>query len=431
MNLAEELARLAELRDKGVLTPKEFDQKKKRLLKGKSPWWRAALLWVIGIWAGVCLLSILVAIFVPAIRNWMAADNGLACDSPEVKETATNVLNQQITNLKNQFGVFGELAMPGTQFYGIGDTEELYRDKDSGFIACLGTMRGTKGEGQIAYTVSWQDRAAGKFWVELANPAQLRKQYSGELNETSEVAPAPPKSPREELLDVMAEMKKSTPPEESEASDQAPSEEELKAAEDARSLEFHQRQGTPTIHGQVVATIEVPRHGTITLTDADGGAINNSCGQDQRDGVKTAGIDSAPSRVCWSLGNEHVVVNANSSGRSFRLPVTDFQPNAEYVERVRSEDGRRWYERLPVRLTKDNVLATYDHEVLGKLLLTDSRCQVPGNKYKVQSIGSLHHPPSFGCWTEDNEVVSGYVTTPGKGNTKFTFASSDAQMTKK
>lgn len=429
MGVAEELGRLVELRDKGVLTEREFAQKKKQILKGNSPWWRTALMWVIGIWAGVCLLSILVAIFVPAIRNWMAADNGLSCDSPEVKETATNVLNQQVTNLKNQFGVFGELAMPGTQFHGIGDTEELYRDKDSGFIACLGTVRGTKGEDQIAYTVSWQDRAIGKFWVELANPAQLRKQYSGELNETAEVAPAPPKSPREELLDVLAEMKKSTPPEESEPADQPPSEEEIKAAEDARSLEFHQRQGTPTVHGQIVATVEVSRHGTITLTDTQNSSVNNMCSQTQRDGVKTAGIESAPGRVCWSPDNGDIVVNA--AGRTFRLPASEFQPAPDYVERVRSEDGRAWYERLPASPVQGNVVATYMHESLGKLMLTDTSCQAAGRQFKVQSLGSQYHPPSFGCWSEDQEVVSGFLRTVGGGTTRFKFASADVEMVKK
>lgn len=49
MNLAEELSRLAELRDRGVLTPKEFDQRKRKLLRGKRPWWMTVLLWIIGI----------------------------------------------------------------------------------------------------------------------------------------------------------------------------------------------------------------------------------------------------------------------------------------------------------------------------------------------------------------------------------------------
>ena len=81
MNLAEELGRLAELRDKGVLTDREFDQKKKQMLKGERPWWRTALLWVIGIWAAVCLLAIFVAIVAPVVQNARKAE-AAAQDAP-------------------------------------------------------------------------------------------------------------------------------------------------------------------------------------------------------------------------------------------------------------------------------------------------------------------------------------------------------------
>jgi Short C-terminal domain len=88
MGLAEDLSRLAELKKSGVLTQQEFDRQKKRLLKGKRPWWMTALLWIIGLWCLVCLLAILVAIFVPAIRNAMAADE-VARDVPEIAADAS------------------------------------------------------------------------------------------------------------------------------------------------------------------------------------------------------------------------------------------------------------------------------------------------------------------------------------------------------
>ena len=75
MGLTEELSSLAELKSKGILTQREFDRKKKQLLKGKTPWWRTALLWVIGLWCFVCLLGILIAIIVPAVTNYAAAES--------------------------------------------------------------------------------------------------------------------------------------------------------------------------------------------------------------------------------------------------------------------------------------------------------------------------------------------------------------------
>jgi hypothetical protein len=89
MNLAEELSRLAELRDKGVLTHREFDQKKKQLLKGKSPWWRTLLLWIIGIWAAVCLLAIIVAIVAPVVQRAIKAEKGASEAPPQAMADAS------------------------------------------------------------------------------------------------------------------------------------------------------------------------------------------------------------------------------------------------------------------------------------------------------------------------------------------------------
>jgi Short C-terminal domain len=212
MGLAEDLSRLAELKESGVLTQQEFDRQKKRLLNGGKSGPSKLMQFT----AGLIAFMIIGSFAYKGVEKLAetAAEDDLLCDSPEVRETAVNVLNQQIAEAKNQLGILGGLIPSGAQIHGIRSATELYRDKESGFIACLAMARNEKGEGQVAYTVSWQDRAAGKFWVELANPDQLRKQYSGESNETAEVAPAPPKSPREELLDVLAEMKKSKPPEE-------------------------------------------------------------------------------------------------------------------------------------------------------------------------------------------------------------------------
>lgn len=229
MGLAEDLSRLAELKESGVLTQQEFDRQKKRLLNGGKSGPSRLMQFT----AGLVAFMVIGSFAYKGVEKLAvtAAEDDLLCDSPEVRETAVNVLNQQIAEAKNQLGILGGLIPSGAQIHGISSATELYRDKESGFIACLAMARNEKGEGRVAYTVSWQDRAIGKFWVELANPIELEKQYAGKLIDSEEVTPATLKSPREELETVLASMKEGVQPKEPEPADQAPSEEEIKASE--------------------------------------------------------------------------------------------------------------------------------------------------------------------------------------------------------
>ena len=212
MGLAEDLSRLAELKESGVLTQQEFDRQKKRLLNGGKSGPSKLMQFT----AGLVAFMIIGSFVYKGVEKLAetAAEDGLLCDSPEVRETAVNVLNQQIAEAKNQLGILGGLIPSGAQIHGISSATELYRDKESGFIACLAMARNEKGEGRVAYTVSWQDRAIGKFLVKLANPTELEKQYAGNLVASEEVAPDPLKSSGEELQDVLAEMRKSKSSEE-------------------------------------------------------------------------------------------------------------------------------------------------------------------------------------------------------------------------
>ena len=189
MGLAEDLSRLAELKESGVLTQQEFDRQKKRLLNGGKSGPSKLMQFT----AGLVAFMIIGSFAYRGIEKLAetAAEDDLLCDSPEVRETAVNVLNQQIAEAKNQLGILGGLIPSGAQIHGIRSATELYRDKESGFIACLAMARNEKGEGRVAYTVSWQDRAIGKFWVELANPNELAKQYGSSASQTQRQEPSP------------------------------------------------------------------------------------------------------------------------------------------------------------------------------------------------------------------------------------------------
>lgn len=169
MGVAEELSRLVELRDRGVLTQKEFDRKKKQILNGGRGASRF-MTWVAGLVAFMILAGVAVKLFE------RFASTELACDTPEVQEKVLALINQQSASLFSQLG-YGGLA-PAMQIHGIGKTQELYRDPKSGFLACLGRTQHARGEGDIGYTLSWRDRARGEFWVEIANSDVLRARYA-------------------------------------------------------------------------------------------------------------------------------------------------------------------------------------------------------------------------------------------------------------
>ena len=81
MSDAEEIKRLAELRDQGLITSSEFGKRKRQILGGKRPWWMTLILGVIVAFCAVVLLSILVAIFVPIIWNSAAVSGQAGVDT--------------------------------------------------------------------------------------------------------------------------------------------------------------------------------------------------------------------------------------------------------------------------------------------------------------------------------------------------------------
>lgn len=92
-----------ELKESGVLTQQEFDWQKKRLLNGGKSGPSKLMQFT----AGLVAFMIIGSFVYKGVEKLAetAAEDGLLCDSPEVRETAVNVLNQQIAEAKNQLGI--------------------------------------------------------------------------------------------------------------------------------------------------------------------------------------------------------------------------------------------------------------------------------------------------------------------------------------
>lgn len=283
MSDAEEIKRLAELRDQGLITTAEFSDRKRKILKGKRAWWKTALLWIIGLWCLVVLISILAAIFVPVLRN-LSASGDLACDMPEVKEKVVSLLNEQIADARSQLGIFGGLIPAGTQVHSLGETTQLYRDAESGFIACTAPTKNDRAEGEVGYTVSWRDRNNGEFWVEVAAAKELRARYSA--------TDAEPIEHRAEQVPEAA-----TP---------------VAAVAPERDI------------GELVASRDRADDGTIELHD---GAADCRPGTTYAVGRLP---DLAPLHACWHLENEVVYIEWGGSSRIAEIAMDEFVVDPDY-----------------------------------------------------------------------------------------------------
>lgn len=339
MNLAEELSGLAELRDRGVLTPREFDRRKRKLLRGKRPWWMTVLLWIIGIWCVVCLLAILIAIFVPAIRDHFLA-NDLACNTPEVQEKVVQLLNQQASQVFNLLGAGA--AAPGMQIHGLDQVTELFKDQESGFLACLARTKHARGEGATGYTVAWTDRAKGEFLVQTASPEILMARYGEKTQQVQQASvaeePATPEpAPHEDIAAVAEQMpaeqepipEPSAEPATIEVTQQEPSQPE--EVEDARSEveETAPKPPIPVVPGRRAAFVQTEQYGEISLFDSNA----QRCGAGNRNAVSSGTPTAPPSRGCWSEGDGVVRITfSGPANGTIRLREEAFTRDPTYKE---------------------------------------------------------------------------------------------------
>ncbi len=339
MGLAEDLSRLAELKESGVLTQQEFDRQKKRLLNGGKSGPSKLMQFA----AGLVAFMIIGSFVYKGVEKLAeaTAEDGLLCYSPEVRETAVNVLNQQIAEAKNQLGILGGLIPSGAQIHGISSATELYRDKESGFIACLAMARNEKGEGQVAYTVSWQDRAIGKFWVELANPDELAKQYGRteqqEPSPAPEVTPAPEEATQEvarEIAEPVIPAQEAVPevgsqPETEESAHQVVAEDEAPAQEQP-AIELQGPKPIPKVTGRRAAYIQSEQYGEISLYDSNA----QRCVAGSRNAVTSGSSNADPSRGCWSEsdGVVRVTLHGPETG-TVRFREEEFTRDPSYDQR--------------------------------------------------------------------------------------------------
>ena len=339
MGLAEDLSRLAELKESGVLTQQEFDRQKKRLLNGGKSGPSRLMQFT----AGLVAFMVIGSFAYKGVEKLAvtAAEDDLLCDSPEVRETAVNVLNQQIAEAKNQLGILGGLIPSGAQIHGISSATELYRDKESGFIACLAMARNEKGEGRVAYTVSWQDRAIGKFWVELANPDELAKQYGRteqqEPSPTPEVTPAPEQASQEvtrEIAEPVIPVQEAVPevglqPETEESAPRVVAEDEAPAQEQP-AIEQQEPKPIPKVAGRRAAYIQSEQYGEISLYDSNA----QRCIVGSRNAVTSGSSNADPSRGCWSEsdGVVRVTFHGPATG-TVRFREEEFTRDPTYDQR--------------------------------------------------------------------------------------------------
>lgn len=176
MSDAEEIKRLADLRDQGLITTAEFSKKKQQILKGRKG---TSKVLIVAAWL---IIILMVAGLLVRVLEKLGGEE-LACDTPEIKEKALVLSNEYVAQMTRKLGIFAAKMPPGQQIHSLGGTTQLYRDPESGFLACTAkTQNDRSGEGEIGYTVSWSNRSSGQFWVEVVNAEALTARYGNAAN---------------------------------------------------------------------------------------------------------------------------------------------------------------------------------------------------------------------------------------------------------
>lgn len=173
MNLAEELSRLADLRDKGVLTQKEFDRKKKQLLIGGRRSSRFVTI-VAGFVAFMAIAGFASKMFeaAPDVAPGITVPGGgSACEIPEVQSSVLEYLTE---NNKARFAAkIHDQVTPRS----LADISEIYVNSGSGFTACVAKVLYSGHEATLGYTVTWVDRARGEFSLEFSSMNAVLAEY--------------------------------------------------------------------------------------------------------------------------------------------------------------------------------------------------------------------------------------------------------------
>lgn len=169
MGLAEELSRLAELKDKGVLTQKEFDRKKKQLLNGGRRSSKFVTI-VAGFVAFMAIAGLAAKMFEVA-PDIALPGAGSAC---EIAEVQNSVLEYLTVENKSRYAAKIHDQVTAKS---LADISEVYVNSGTGFTACVAKVVYSGHQSDIGYTVTWVDRARGEFAFEISSMSSVLAEY--------------------------------------------------------------------------------------------------------------------------------------------------------------------------------------------------------------------------------------------------------------
>lgn len=173
MSIYDELSKLNDLKNKGIITSDEFDAQKIKLLddekprsvKKKRPFWHWALVPVVAL----------------TLLGYMYGDvNGTpACDSPELKQKVVELINKQVSESFPLFNLLtdGKANALAPKIHSLTNAKEISHNKESGFRACVADTKHDTGTGEAGYTIEWSDKEKGEYFVHVVNSEALIAKY--------------------------------------------------------------------------------------------------------------------------------------------------------------------------------------------------------------------------------------------------------------
>jgi len=164
---ASQLQKLADLKDRGLLTEEEFAKQKAALLESNIERAKPKMTWGkrIGAFVGfLCFVSV-----VDYAYNAFVADIP-SCDDGDVKNKVVELANEKGKAILDAMGA-GQIAQ-GLYIHGLSDAREVHAEQGK-VRYCLANSS----NGRWGYKIEWADKNNGEFFVSLMDPDSLEAQY--------------------------------------------------------------------------------------------------------------------------------------------------------------------------------------------------------------------------------------------------------------
>lgn len=191
-----DLEKLAELKDRGVLSDAEFEAQKRALLgsaAGNRQWTVGRVIkWMVAAVVLIPVVAFIGSIFSGVKEAHKAAGGPPVCEDAQVQQKVIAMANLNAAAAAARLG----LGVP--EIRGLLEIQQLHFDEAAGDRLCVAKTKVSGGTGVVGYSVVWQDKENRLSNVQIENYSDLISKYGPSATQAVAVAEQPSAGVQEE-----------------------------------------------------------------------------------------------------------------------------------------------------------------------------------------------------------------------------------------